>query len=109
MEFFYDPEEREEKELVPGIRARVFWAEKMMTSVVVLDPAAVLPEHEHPHEQHGVVLEGSMTMTIGGERRVVKQGDVYVIPGGVRHSAVNGPDISRVVDIFAPIREEYKY
>ncbi len=107
--YFYTIDDRTEKELVPGIRARTFWGEKMLSAVVVLDPNAILPEHSHPHEQHGLVVAGSLTLTIGGETRVIGPGDLYVIPGGVVHSAVNGPGETRVVDIFAPVREEYKF
>jgi hypothetical protein len=32
-----------------------------------------------------------------------------MIPGGVEHSAVAGPTLTQVVDIFSPVREEYKF
>jgi len=49
--YYYNPEEREAKELVPGINAKTFWAEKMLAAVVDLDPNVQLPRHSHPHEQ----------------------------------------------------------
>lgn len=107
--YFYKLNERTSKELVPGIVARTFWGEKMLTSIVDLEPNAELPDHSHPHEQHGTVLEGEITMTIDGEARTLTVGDVYVIPGGVVHKGVAGPDGCKVIDIFAPVREEYKY
>lgn len=107
--YFYKLSERETKELVPGIVARTFWGEKMLTSIVDLEPNADLPAHSHPHEQHGTVLEGKITMTIDGDARTLTAGDVYVIPGGIVHSAIAGPDGCTVIDIFAPVREEYKY
>ena len=107
--YFCDIVEREVKEVVPGIRIRTFWGEKMLLSVVDLDPDAVLPAHSHPHEQSGTVISGTMALTIAGETRWLEQGDAYIIPGGVEHSALAGSGPVRVIDIFSPVREEYKY
>jgi len=78
---FYDPTERQAKELVTGINARTFWGEEMLLAVVNLDPNSHLPRHSHPHEQSGTVIAGQMEMTIANETRLLKPGDVYIIPG----------------------------
>ena len=44
--------------------------------------------HQHPHEQMGMLLEGELTFTIGGQTRTLKPGEMWRIPGGVEHSAV---------------------
>lgn len=44
-----------------------------------------LPEHSHA-AQIGIVLEGSIELTIGGEKSVYTKGDRYYIPEGVLHS-----------------------
>ncbi|KAA3642770.1 MAG: cupin domain-containing protein [Chloroflexi bacterium] len=42
---------------------------------------------EHAHEaQWGIVLEGSITLTIDGHTRTYTKGDRYFIPAGVLHS-----------------------
>jgi len=71
----------------------------------VLDPGAAVPEHDHPHEQAGVITEGALTFVVDGEDRVVEAGDTYVIPGNEPHAARNDTD-ERVVgyDIFSPPR-----
>lgn len=107
--YFCDIEERETKEVVPGIRIRTFWGENMLLSVVDLDPDAVLLTHSHPHEQSGAVISGAMALTIAGETRWLKPGDAYIIPGGIEHSAIAGPTPTRVIDVFNPVRDEYKY
>ncbi|MCA9999627.1 MAG: cupin domain-containing protein [Anaerolineales bacterium] len=109
MSYFCDVENRESKQLAPGVNARTFWGEKMLLAVVVLDPHAVVPMHSHPHEQCGTVIEGTMRLTIAGEARWLKPGDTYVIPGGVEHMAEAGEEAARILDVFAPVREEYKY
>jgi quercetin dioxygenase-like cupin family protein len=43
----------------------------------------------HSHgAQWGIVLEGTIDLTIGGVRRRYVRGDRYFIPAGVEHSAV---------------------
>jgi hypothetical protein len=32
----------------------------------------------------------------------------YVLPGGVEHSAHAGPEGATVVDVFQPVREDYR-
>ena len=39
----------------------------MMLSLVEFEPRAVVQPHSHPHEQMGMLLEGELTFTIGGE------------------------------------------
>jgi quercetin dioxygenase-like cupin family protein len=107
--YFHDPSERDPKELLPGIVARTFWGQNMLAAVVDLDPETALPMHSHPHEQLGIVIEGEFELTIGGETRKLKPGDVYLIPGDVEHGAKTFANPVKVMDVFSPVREEYKY
>ena len=107
--YFYDPLDRQGKELVAGVTARTFWGDRMLVSIVDLEPRAVIPSHSHPHEQIGVVLAGEYTITIGEETRQVGEGDVYIIPGGVSHEVVTGAIRATAFEVFSPVREEYKF
>jgi quercetin dioxygenase-like cupin family protein len=105
---FCDLEDREAKEIAPGVHIRTFWGDNMLLSVVDLDAHSIVPLHSHPHEQCGTVISGEMQLTIGQETRLLKPGDSYIIPGGVEHMAtVQEP--ARVLDVFSPVREEYQY
>jgi quercetin dioxygenase-like cupin family protein len=106
--YFCDVENREAKEIVPGVRIRTFWGGNMLLSDVELDPGGIVPSHSHPHEQCGTVISGEMTLTIAGETRTLKPGDSYIIPGGVEHDA-SASVPTRVLDFFSPVREEYQY
>ncbi len=106
---YYDTSTRETKELMPGITARTFWGEEMLAAVVDLDSNTEMPEHSHPHEQLGIVLEGQMEFTLDGEVKILKPYDIYVIPGGVPHAAKTFSQPVKVLDVFSPPREEYKY
>jgi quercetin dioxygenase-like cupin family protein len=107
--YFYDLSQRRSKELLPGIQARTFWGEKMLTAVVDLEPHVHLPAHSHPHEQAGIVINGEIELTVAGETQRLKAGDVYIIPGGVEHSARTFERPAQVMDVFSPVRNEYKY
>jgi quercetin dioxygenase-like cupin family protein len=108
MPYFYDPSEVERREMAPGVNLRTMWGDKIMMSLVEIAPGAVVPSHTHPHEQAGMVVQGEFEFTIGGETKMLKQGDAYVIPGGVEHSGVGSSGWSLALDIFSPPREDYK-
>ena len=108
MTYFYDPSEQQRREMAPGVSLRTMWGEKIMMSLVEIAPNAVVPTHSHPHEQAGMVIQGEFEFTIGGETKLLKQGDAYVIPGGVEHRVVGSQGWSLALDIFSPPREDYK-
>jgi len=109
VNYYCDVENREAKEIVPGVRIRTFWANEMLLSMVDIDAHAVVPMHNHPHEQAGTIISGRLQMTIDGEARWLEPGDSYIIPGGVDHKAVAGDEPARALDVFSPVREEYQY
>ncbi|MEZ6135061.1 MAG: cupin domain-containing protein [Pirellulaceae bacterium] len=92
---------------LPGIRLKAPFGERIMLSHLEMDAGAEVPRHCHPHEQAGVLLVGRLQLTIGAETRTLNPGDVYLVPGGVEHSAVAVDGPVKVLDIFSPIREDY--
>ena len=96
-----------QREIVPGVRIRIIAGSNLMLSIVDLEAEGIVPTHQHPHEQAGMILSGQVEMWIGDEKRLVGAGDVYIVPGGVPHGAraVGGP--ARVIDAFHPLRDEY--
>jgi gluconolactonase len=105
--YFYDENEVEVRELLPGVRARLIWGEKIMMGIIDIDPNGVVPVHKHPHEQCGRVLQGGAWFTVGGEKKLLTAGDHYVIPGNVEHLVEATSDGCQALDIWSPIREEY--
>jgi quercetin dioxygenase-like cupin family protein len=106
--FFPTPDELGRHTIFPGVHIRTAAAERMMLSVVDLEPHAVVEEHAHPHEQVGMLLAGRAIFFIGGEEKTLSAGDLYRIPGGVRHRVVALDEPVRALDIFYPVREEYR-
>ena len=54
---FIDLKETVKKQLAPGVNLNLAWGDKLMLSVVELEPGSTVPMHSHPHEQAGIVLE----------------------------------------------------
>ena len=94
---------------MPGVASRTFWGDRMLISLVDLEAGATIPPHTHPHEQVGMVISGTMELTIADETRQVSPGDIYIMPGGVEHSVRLGAGPCQVLEAFAPVREEYKF
>ena len=93
-----------------GPALRTFWGDDIMISLVDMQAGAVVPVHSHPEEQAGYVVSGTLEFTMQGETTTVGPGGVFFIPGNVEHSVVvKGTEAARGVDIFSPIRDDYKY
>jgi quercetin dioxygenase-like cupin family protein len=94
--------------IFPGVDIHTTAGEKMMLSFVEFEPKSEVKPHSHPHEQMGLLLEGELTFIIGDERHVVQPGEMWRIPGGVVHSAIAGDKPVKALDVFYPIREDYR-
>ena len=71
-----------------------------------LDAGAVVPSHEHFHEQVATVLEGRLRFVVGTEEYVVEAGESVIVPSGVSHRVEALTD-SLVLDVFAPVRDDW--
>jgi quercetin dioxygenase-like cupin family protein len=91
----------------PGIQIQPVIGESLMTCWITMEPGAVVAEHSHANEQLGVVVEGSVTLTVGGMTRELVVGDAYLVPSDLAHNGVAGADGVLLVETFVPVREEY--
>ena len=94
--------------IFPGVNIFTMAGQQAMLSLVEFEAHAVVQPHCHPHEQIGVLLEGELTFTIGGQTRTLQPGEMWRIPGNVVHSAVAGDRPVKALDVFHPIREDYR-
>ena len=94
--------------LFPGVSIRATAGEAMMLSLVTFEPGTEVPEHAHPHEQMGIMISGRLEFTVAGETQVLETGDIWRIPGNVPHQAraIDGPAVA--LDVFHPVREDYR-
>ncbi len=72
-----------------------------------LEGGKTLPMHTHPQEQTGYLVSGNIILTIAGKQYDMKPGDSWSIPGNVEHGARIIED-SVAIEVFSPVREDYK-
>ena len=95
------------RESLKGIRQKTLvYGRKTLMVEFRLRKDAVLPIHEHPHEQTGYLLSGRLDLTIGNETRRQGPGDSWCIPGDTKHGAKAMED-SVAVEVFSPVRKDY--
>ncbi len=105
--YFVDKRDCAHHTIFPGVDIYTTHGQGLMLSLVEFQPGAVVELHSHPHEQMGLMLEGEMRFTIGGEERTIRPGEMWRIPSHVEHMVVAGPQGAKALDVFHPIREDY--
>ena len=91
-----------------GVVARSVEGERVAFAVVELEPSTIVPEHSHENEQLGIVLSGSVSFRVGDETRDLGPGGTWIIPPNVPHEVHTGPDGAVVIDVFAPVRADWR-
>src|SRR5262249_34055005 len=106
--FFPAPDEFGNHIIFGNIPIKTLAGEQVQLSLVDLPADGVVEWHSHPNEQMGYVVSGRAKFQIGDQDKILHVGDMYRIPGGVRHrvTMLGGP--ARVLDVFFPVREEYR-
>ena len=104
---FVSLETIKEKELVPGFLGRFVHTDNVTLAYWNIKKGAILPQHQHKHEQVTSVLEGEFELTIDSTTQVLNPGMLAVIPGNVNHSGIALTEC-RILDVFYPVREEYR-
>lgn len=98
----------------PGASIQVLLgpADKMpnyYTRRFTLNPGAKIPSHMHDNIEHQqVILEGEMVVTIDGEQRVAKEGDVVYLPPKAFHSYENRGSIPCRFLCIIPATTDYR-
>ena len=95
------------RQIWDGVVARSVTSERLTLALIELDPNSVVPEHSHDNEQVGVLVQGSMTFTIGREVGEIVPGSSWRILANVPHSVVAGPEGAVLVEVFAPARDDW--
>jgi quercetin dioxygenase-like cupin family protein len=96
------------RDLAAGIRSRVFSGKNIQLSVVRFEPHSAGSIHCHPEEQWGILLEGECVRIQAGVEVTARAGDFWHTPGGVVHGVRTGSVGAVVLDVFSPVREEYR-
>jgi quercetin dioxygenase-like cupin family protein len=108
VKYFYAADEASRHTIFPGVQIGTVAGDRLMLSVVEFAPRSVVEPHSHPHEQMGLLLEGELTFIVGDEKRTLRAGEMWRIPGGVVHSVFAGDEPARALDVFHPVRDDYR-
>lgn len=90
------------------VSLRTYAGDHLQLSLVDIPAEGIVDWHSHPNEQMGMMISGRAAFHIGEEVRELGPGEFYLIPGNIRHKVVPVGGAGQALDIFYPIREEYK-
>jgi quercetin dioxygenase-like cupin family protein len=80
------------KDFAPDKRVRkmLFKTDQLWSEIACYEPGQSTPMHQHPREEEAIfVLEGTASMSIGGEEVVVPAGSIVKFPQAVLHDVRN--------------------
>jgi len=80
--------------------------EKTHIVEVKFNKGAIIPEHNHPHEQTGYLISGKLKFFSGEQEAFALPGDSWTFVGDLMHGA-EALEESVVIEVFSPAREEY--
>ncbi len=92
---------------LPGVQIKEVHLDNLMMTWMEFEPGSILPEHTHPHEQISLIVEGSMELIVGGATRLLKKGDVAVVPSNTPHRARTLDEHTVAIDAWHPVRKDY--
>lgn len=103
---FVRVEDVEKVTFLDGLTFRPILGHNALVNHVYFDPHVEAPTHVHVEEQIVVVLDGEFEFWIGDESRVMRRGDVAMIPPWVPHGARTHEAACVELDIFSPPRSQ---
>src|SRR3954470_17929265 len=106
MSFFHLPSLKT-RPVFSGVAGRYAHDARLTVGEIDLAAGAVVASHQHPHDQLSYVISGEAEFTIGAETQVMRAGMVALIPGGTPHGC-RALAACRLVDVFTPVREDYR-
>jgi quercetin dioxygenase-like cupin family protein len=101
---FVNVDELTPVEFLPGLGFRPVQGQRAMTNFVTFAPGAQAPRHVHEEEQIVIILDGEMYFDLDGDVRLMRKGDVAVVPAWVPHGAWTTDTSCLEVDVFSPPR-----
>ncbi|HEY5990705.1 MAG TPA: cupin domain-containing protein [Streptosporangiaceae bacterium] len=91
-------------EFLPGLGFQPVLGDRAMVNFVSFEPGVEAPRHVHEEEQIVIVLGGEFTFDLDGDVRVMRKGDVAIVPSWVPHGAWTTDSRCLEVDVFCPPR-----
>lgn len=95
-----------DKQLAPGVRRRFLTADRVTIARFSLARGAVVPVHDHDHEQVSYVVSGALKFQVDGKETIVRGGEALQIPSWAKHG-VTALEDTQVIDVFSPVRQDW--
>lgn len=102
--FCYHDEIKEQDQGDGTIRQNFPPGERMNMLHSILKVKTEVESHTHPEEQMGYIIKGSLEVTIGDEKAVLKAGDAYFVPPDSPHSFIAIGE-TETIDVFSPVHK----
>ena len=83
----------------PSIASHAEFGASLTMVVMEIGPGQEDTGHQHPFDQCGMVLSGSIEMFVGDERRLLHAHDGYFLPAGVIHGWKTFTDAAKLLDV----------
>jgi mannose-6-phosphate isomerase-like protein (cupin superfamily) len=81
---------------------RVLHQGELTQFIGIVEPCRA-PDHSHPYDEVGYIVEGSGVAHIGGEEVPLEAGSCFYLPPGCVHCIENtGPGVMRIMGVFHP-------
>lgn len=104
---FTKKDARSFRPLIGGVTMKpLAWEEKTLLCEFRLEKGYKIPAHQHPYEQTGYLVSGTLNFRIENTWQVAEAGDSWSIPENVEHE-VEVIESSVVLELFSPIRPDY--
>lgn len=95
------------RELIPGVFIKPLTrGDRSLLCEFRLKKGAIIPAHQHPQEQSGYILQGSLRFFGDEGDALIAAGDSWNFKGGVVHGAEALEDCV-LIEVFSPLREDY--
>jgi quercetin dioxygenase-like cupin family protein len=92
-------------EFVKGLTFNPVVGDGVMANFVHFEPHTEAPRHMHAEEQMTIVIEGELEFELDDDTRVLRPGEMAVIPPFVPHAARTHDQPSLEIDVFCPPRQ----
>lgn len=95
------------EQVAPGMHRQILgFDEHIMLVKVKFEKGGVGELHHHHHSQVTYVESGEFELTVGDNKKTLKQGDAFYIPPHEIHGCLC-TEGGVLIDVFSPVREDF--
>ena len=90
-----------------GVKRKILsYNNELMMVHVCFEKGAIGKRHHHLHHQISFIESGSFEVEIDNHKRILRQGDSFVVEPDIIHGVV-ALERSSIIDVFNPIRTDF--